>query len=81
MIGVSGSHALASTGGAETHTLSTSEMPSHTHQVPNTRLDDTTTGTGTQMTQYTFGDSGSAGGSQSHNNMQPFLTMNYIIKT
>lgn len=31
VLGVSGAHTLASTGGAENHTIAVSEMPSHTH--------------------------------------------------
>lgn len=34
VIGVSGTHALASTGGSETVTLVESELPAHTHEVP-----------------------------------------------
>lgn len=34
VIGVSGTHALASTGGSETVTLSESELPAHSHEVP-----------------------------------------------
>lgn len=34
VIGVSGTHALASTGGSETVTLTTSELPAHSHEVP-----------------------------------------------
>lgn len=34
VIGVSGTHALASTGGAETVTLETANLPSHNHSVP-----------------------------------------------
>lgn len=34
VIGVSNSHALGSSGGAEEHTLLTSELPAHVHEVP-----------------------------------------------
>lgn len=34
VIGVSGTHALGSTGGSETVTLSVSELPAHSHEVP-----------------------------------------------
>lgn len=34
VIGVSGTHALASTGGASTVTLTTAQLPSHNHSVP-----------------------------------------------
>lgn len=34
IIGVSGTHALGTSGGEETHTLLTAELPAHTHEVP-----------------------------------------------
>ncbi len=34
IIGVSGTHALGTNGGEETHTLLTAELPAHTHEVP-----------------------------------------------
>ena len=34
IIGVSGTHALGTSGGEETHTLLTAEIPAHTHEVP-----------------------------------------------
>ena len=34
VIGVSSTHALSSTGGEENHTLLSSEMPEHSHEVP-----------------------------------------------
>lgn len=113
-IGVSGTHALASTGGAETVTLTTSEIPAHTHGSKtltgsfwarkhssgsgdvgaNSGICSDGTGGGsfsgaTANTSYTHTpntviinathEHTSVGGSGSHNNMQPFITVNYII--
>lgn len=74
--------ALAETSGEETHTLSESEMPSHTHTVALGRDVSTfapasgystTTSTGPTTTSST--GSGSA-----HNVLDPYVTVNFIIK-
>lgn len=94
-IGESGSHALAATGGAETVTLTTAEMPSHTHtDVGHTHLDNNATPAlgaaivgvpvPSAIPSVTVTGSGNAnltntGGGGAHANMQPFLTLNYYI--
>lgn len=139
-LGVSSSHTLASTGGEETHALTSSEMPSHVHNIPShthahtlafttpslshsitqpsfnynkpngtvalgsngtdNSYDGTTSTTATLSTKVgisnhaatdcTMGgsitdcdafNSGSEGSGTAHNNMQPYVTMNYIIST
>lgn len=78
---------LGAAGGAQSHTLSTAEMPSHTHST-NIR-----SGEG-GINGYTVNDYGyvngyaesavstsSAGSGSAHNNVQPTLVLNYIIKT
>ncbi len=97
--GVDGS-TLGATGGAETHTLSTAQMPSHGHP---TRISTAvqagaaSSATGGLML-YTSGNAnyseftgtpsttagqqiGGTGGGNSHNNTQPTIVLNYIIKT
>lgn len=119
---------LGATGGAETHTLSSSEMPAHTHTGTtdsNGAHTHSITDPGHTHTQTTINDdfnnsggnppgfsadsagsmtwsninssttgitvnsngahthtftTGSTGGSGAHNNMQPFIVVNYIIK-
>ena len=73
---------LAATGGAETHTLSIAEMPAHTHNY--TRGVDNNAGSNfaTPASAATAAETTtSTGGGGAHNNMQPFLVLNYIIKT
>lgn len=72
---------LGGTGGAETHTLTTPQIPSHSHSITAY-----TSGPGTG-TVSAIGNSGSAtpstgnaGGGGAHNNVQPTIILNYIIK-
>ena len=88
-------HDLGETGGSETVTLLESEIPSHSHGLRASAQDATTrivagqlTATGTGVQLYgpqppTVALNGSAltpaGGDQPHNNMQPYLTLNFCI--
>lgn len=85
-IGMSATYILGDADGEETHTLTVDEMPSHSH----TNLYHTSSGTGWgynyqnigQRSQPTesSGGIGNTGGNQPHNNMQPYIVINYIIK-
>jgi microcystin-dependent protein len=73
-------------GGAEKHTLSTAEMPGHTHS-----YGDNTAGFGGGSISVAGGTSnnhstvasttGSTGGGGAHNNMPPYQVVNWLIKT
>jgi microcystin-dependent protein len=87
--------ALGQTGGAETVTLTTSQIPSHSHAPlcnsnPGTQQDPSngiwaSPSSGTiysstaPATALNAGAVGSSGGSQPHDNMIPFLVINFIL--
>lgn len=84
---------LGQRGGAEIITLSEAQMPQHTHQTLGSDEDDDSTLPGghyyglqsfayaapNNLGSMANGMLQNAGGSQPHNNMQPFLTMSFII--
>ena len=75
---------LSATGGTQTHTLITAEMPSHTHALSDS-YPGVNTGGSWQQNGGAYGGSigtiGSTGGGGAHLNVQPTLVLNYIIKT
>lgn len=87
-------HDLGESGGSETVSLLTSEIPGHRHQAYGSGADADTAAPGNaSWAGSEFGDSlrtpasgtfgpealASAGGSLPHNNMQPYLTLYFII--
>lgn len=76
--------AIGTTGGEESHTLTEGEMPGHTHTIPFTATTlAVEPGEVTVLTPVPIltANTGSAGGSGSHNNMPPFMTLAYYIVT
>lgn len=75
---------LAATGGAETHTLSTAEMPSHTHDAGIETASNVAGGNGfmgaTGAPDANIPNQATGGGGV-HNNMQPSIVVTKIIKT
>jgi len=78
---------LGETGGAKTHTLSVAEMPSHTHSYGSV-TDPAGTKNGHNKTYDKYNASlwgwmtiGYTGGGEAHPNLQPYITLNYIIRT
>jgi microcystin-dependent protein len=92
-IHMGGGHTLGEKGGSQAVTLSTSQMPTHTHayfaqpaagtQLPaaGALLSQASNvyRTPDNFTTLQPGTIGNAGGSQAHNNMMPFLTLSFCI--
>jgi microcystin-dependent protein len=92
---VGSSVSLGQVGGQEFHTVITSEMPAHTHTVKasnvHASLDDPTDAYWAGVTSGTNYSTGApsttmnpavisaVGGSQPHENRQPFLVLNFVI--
>lgn len=77
---------LGQTGGAETHKLTVDELPPHQHEVGLNSGYDAASNANNDMDSFAGGRSGgrmsaNTGGDQPHNNMQPYVVLNYIIKT
>ena len=75
---------LGDTGGAETHEVTVLQMPAHTHTVLGS-LSSPNSGTAISMTNREQNSSvgnaaSSVGSSHAHNNVQPTIVLNYIIK-
>jgi microcystin-dependent protein len=88
VVGAGSSYAVNATGGSATVTLSTAEIPAHTHtyQVTNTSSDNTTE-TGVQQQSFVKSSSKvvtpttSSGDGGAHENRPPYYALAYIMRT
>jgi len=93
-IHVGSGHILGENGGEQAHTLSIAELPTHTHVLnatsntgntplpTNNVLADSPSqlyAAAANLTQLAPGSVANVGGSQAHENMQPFLTLSFCI--
>ena len=69
-----------STGGSDEHQLTVAEMPSHSHGLDLDSNYERNGGNTSSDFAGTDTQTGDTGGDQAHNNMPPFLALNYIIK-
>lgn len=82
--------ALAETGGAKTHTLTEAEIPSHAHTLKGYQpgaINDNYIGIANRdisapktVTNDASNGIQAAGGGGAHNNLQPYIVMNYVIR-
>lgn len=81
-VGVGLSYTLNQSGGAETHTLTVAEMPSHTHTrnaVQGGGSFESRFATGTGSGTPTPVANNTTGGGQAHNNMQPYRVLGMYL--
>lgn len=94
-IHVDGAHREGQKSGEETHTLSAAEMPQHTHALSASAADGNTPNPGGTLlaretgaiyrqdanarVQMPSGVITNVGGSQAHDNMQPYIALNFCI--
>jgi microcystin-dependent protein len=74
-------NSVGSTGGAETHTLTSAEMPAHVHGTTLQRSGSAYTVSVDAGASHTTGNTDSTGGGGAHNNVQPSAVVLKIIKT
>jgi microcystin-dependent protein len=74
--------ALGKTGGEKTHELTEAEMPAHIHSYTKPGVEVLLNSGGTHASRSPSGSTtGSTGDGDAHNNLPPYQTVNFIIKT
>jgi hypothetical protein len=81
IIGAGSSYSVGATGGSSTHTLTTSEMPSHTHTATSTVTDPGHTHAGGYLRSDVGGAAGPTGGSAAFGQSIPTATTGISVAT
>jgi len=81
VMGVGATYTLASTGGATTHTLTTPEIPSHTHTSISWSASGADGVARSVVWTSSGGTTGATGGGSAHSILNPYLALYYCIKT
>jgi microcystin-dependent protein len=87
IIAAGNTYALGATGGAATHTLTTAEMPAHTHTWPYHIAAGTVAGAANAVYDPNVSapnatyPTNSTGGGGAHNNLPPYIALTPIIRT
>jgi microcystin-dependent protein len=79
IIGYSEDYAVGDTGGEAEHVLTVDEMPAHTHGISSTSAVADAGSTRVIPGSGDFKQSSSVGGDEAHNNMQPYITLRWVI--
>lgn len=74
-----GAYAVGDTGGENTHVLTESEMPAHTHTIGHVAGDQD--GSGSNGSISGSGVTGSTGGGAAHENRPPYYALAYMMKS
>ena len=82
IVGAGDTYDMGDTGGEATHQLTEAELPAHTHEITRaTSYGSTFRLSGGSSSTAGYSNTSSVGSDTPHNNMPPFMSLYYVIKT